>query len=598
MSYQVPRADIHFLLNTIIDTQTILDLPDNQDLSIDLIHAVLDEGARFIEQKVVPLNSASDLHPAQLIEGQVQSSPGFKEAFTHFGQAGWQGLQHHSDIGGQGLPKLVGAVFAENMSAASASFALCSLLTDSVIETFSEAGTSEQKKHYLPAMIEGRWTGTMNLTEPQAGSDLSLVKTMATPQSDGSYRLQGEKIFISYGDHDLAENIIHLVLARTPDAPAGINGLSLFVVPKYLTQAQGNYQVGFHNDVHCASLEKKLGLHGSPTAVMLFGANKGQVGEGAIAYLVGDLHSGLKYMFITMNAARYAIALQGLGVADRALYQAQCYASERKQGGDVERLLKAPVSLNQHPDIERMLQTMRALTEGSRALSYYAAWLKDMALKHPDAVQRQHYQTYYEFYVPVVKGFVTEMVNEVSSLGVQVHGGMGFIEETGAAQYMRDCRVFAIYEGTTAIQANDLIGRKLVRNNGEIALAQLQLVRDVVIQLQANESHVALALIASRLNQACDAYETALQHLLTFSKDKNQRALYMGSVPFLMASGVLLAGWKMALSALSCAEQQDSFAGQKLSTAVFYAAHILPRVQMYSSAICDGAVLQQYAMPK
>lgn len=598
MSYRVPRSDIHFLLEHIIDTPALFGLPGNEELSLDLFHAVLDEAARFIEQEVVPLNQAADLTPPQLQNGVVTTTPGFKNAFSNFGQAGWQGLQHDAAIGGQDLSKLMGAIFGENMSAASAAFALCPLLTDSVIETFTEAATQEQKDTYLPAMLEGRWTGTMNLTESQAGSDLSMVKSVATPQNDGSYRVQGEKIFISYGDHDLAENIIHLVLARTPDAPAGIRGLSLFIVPKFLAHDQGEYKKGARNDVYCASLEHKLGLHGSPTAVMLYGDNKGEVGQGAIGYLIGELHRGLEYMFITMNAARYAIALQGLAVADRALFSAQSYAAERKQGGDLERKLPAPVSIEYHPDVERMLQTMRALTEGTRAVAYHAAWLKDMALKTEDETQRQDYQTQYEFYVPIVKGFATEMVNEVTSLGVQVHGGMGFIEETGVAQYMRDCRVFSIYEGTTAIQANDLIGRKVVRDEGAVALSLVQHIRDTLPLLQQQPNHKALAFIGLRLEQACQAYEQAVASLVTLHKDQNPQAVYLGSVPFLMLSGVLLGGWKMAQSALVCAESADPFAVQKMSTAVFYAAQILPRASMYSSAISDGEVLSLYPMPK
>lgn len=596
MSYRVPRADIHFLLSQLIDMQALFELPGNEELSMELIHAILDEGARFIENEVVPLNQQGDLSPARLENNQVITSPGFKETFTNFAQAGWQGLHHSTAIGGQGLPKLVGAVFVENMNAGSAAFSLCSLLSDSVIETIAEAGTQEQKDTYLPNMLVGRWAGTMNLTESQAGSDLSQVKSMATPQSDGSYRLKGEKIFISYGDHDLTENIIHLVLARTPDAPAGIKGLSLFIVPKFLTQKQDQYPIGTHNDVYCASLEHKLGLHGSPTAVMLYGDNKGAVGEGAIGYLIGELNRGLEYMFITMNAARYAIALQGLGVADRALYSAQSYAEERKQGTDLERQLVAPVAISHHPDVERMLQTMRGLTEATRAFSYQAAWLKDMSFNHPNEAERKKHLALYEFYVPVVKGFATEMVNEVATLGIQVHGGMGFIEETGVAQYLRDCRVFSIYEGTTAIQANDLIGRKLLRDEGKVAGQLLEQINKTITELQLHPNDKALTHIAQRLTQARVAYESSIKVFLDLNQQKASRAIYLGSVPFLMASGVLLGGWQMAKAALACSQQKDSFSQQKLSTTVFYASQILPRVQMYSAAINDGATLSQYPM--
>ena len=418
MTYHVPRADILFVFQHLIDLPALLALPGNEEISADLLQAVLDEASRYIEQEVAPLNRLADTEPARLNGQTVQTTSGFKAAYSAFQQGGWQALQHDVQYEGQGLPKVMGAAVAESMSAACAAFALCPVLTDSVIETLILAGTPEQQELYLPSMMTGAWAGTMNLTESQAGSDLSLVQTIARPQQDGSYRLRGEKIFISYGDHDLAENIVHLVLARTPDAPAGVQGLSLFLVPKYLAKAQGEYPQGASNDVVCASLEHKLGLHGSPTAVMRYGANEGEVGEGAIGYLVGELHQGLSYMFITMNAARYAIALQGIGVAARALDQAEQFAAQRCQGADLEGRFAKPVSIQHHPDVERMLKTMRALTEGTRAFAYYAAWLKDMALKHPEAEQRLLYQCQYEFFVPIVKGFATEMVTEVASLGI------------------------------------------------------------------------------------------------------------------------------------------------------------------------------------
>ncbi len=602
MSYRVPRSEIHFLLEQVIDTPALLALPGHDELSLDLFYAVLDEAAKFIEQEVVPLNRQGDLQPAQLKDQQVVTSPGFKQAFSSFAQAGWQGLQHSASIGGQELPKLIGAIFHENLNAGSAAFALCPLLTDSVIETFSEAATQAQKDQYLPAMLEGRWTGTMNLTESQAGSDLSQVACLATPQDDGSYRLVGEKIYISYGDHDLAENIIHLVLARTPNAPAGIKGLSLFIVPKFLVHDQGAYVAGTANDVYCASLEHKLGLHGSPTAVMLYGNNQGEVGEGAIAYLIGEPYRGLEYMFITMNAARYAIALQGLAVADRALYSAHAYAAERKQGVDVARQLPAPIAIAQHPDVERMLQTMRALTEGTRAFSYQAAWLKDMALKHPDPVQRQEYQSHYEFYVPIVKGFATEMVNEVTSLGLQVHGGMGFIEETGVAQFYRDARILPIYEGTTAIQANDFIGRKILRDGGAVALDLVQQMRATLAEVKAVDKGPdvdGFALIARHLESAIDAYEQATQFTLANAK-QSLAAVFLGSVPFLMLAGTVHAGWQMARAALACARQTQEgrstdFHTKKMASCVAYAAFVLPRTQTYAASILDGQTVSSYS---
>ena len=592
MSYCVPRADIQFVFEHLIDLPALLALPENNELSLDFLQAILDEAARYIEQEVVPLNRKADIEPARLTQDGVRTTPGFQAAYAAFQQAGWQGLQHDAAYGGQGLPKVLGAAFGESMSAACAAFALCPVLTDSVIETLILAGTVEQQDVYLPSMITGEWTGTMNLTEAQAGSDLSLVQSLAVPQVDGSYRLRGEKIFISYGDHDLSKNIIHLVLARTPDAAPGVAGLSLFLVPHYLAQEQGEYPCGARNDVSCASLEHKMGLHGSPTAVMRYGADEGEVGVGAIAYLVGELHQGLNYMFITMNAARYAIALQGLGVADRALYQAEHYAAERQQGQDLERRFSSPVSIQHHPDVARMLSTMRALTESTRAFSYYAAWLKDMALQHPNTEQRQHYQQQHEYFVPIVKGFSTEMVNEVTSLGIQVHGGMGFIEETGAAQHARDCRVFSIYEGTTAIQANDLIGRKVLRDQGAQALALLQPIDQTLKDLQAvSSTHQGLAFIHQRLEQACEAYKKAVDCLVQQHQDQQRRAVFFGSVPFLMLSGVVLGGWMMARSALACLEADTDFKRQKLSTAVAHAVYVLPRADAYAQAVQGGSVM-------
>lgn len=596
MTYHVPRADILFVFQHLIDLPALLALPGNEEISADLLQAVLDEASRYIEQEVAPLNRLADTEPARLNGQTVQTTSGFKAAYSAFQQGGWQALQHDVQYEGQGLPKVMGAAVAESMSAACAAFALCPVLTDSVIETLILAGTPEQQELYLPSMMTGAWAGTMNLTESQAGSDLSLVQTIARPQQDGSYRLRGEKIFISYGDHDLAENIVHLVLARTPDAPAGVQGLSLFLVPKYLAKAQGEYPQGASNDVVCASLEHKLGLHGSPTAVMRYGANEGEVGEGAIGYLVGELHQGLSYMFITMNAARYAIALQGIGVAARALDQAEQFAAQRCQGADLEGRFAKPVSIQHHPDVERMLKTMRALTEGTRAFAYYAAWLKDMALKHPEAEQRLLYQRQYEFFVPIVKGFATEMVNEVASLGIQVHGGMGYIEETGAAQHARDSRVFAIYEGTTAIQANDLVGRKVLRDQGQQALALLDPIYVTLEQLrQKQNQQPALAAIAQRLEQACVAYSSAIKHLLVQNENAQVRAVYFGSVPFLMLAGVLLGGWMMARSALVCAFPKTDFERKKLSTAVCYAAYVMPRAQAYAQSIQQSALVAQYS---
>ncbi|MCX5592769.1 acyl-CoA dehydrogenase [Alcaligenes endophyticus] len=600
MSYRVPVEDIRFALKQLADLDGVLALPGFEEFSPDLIDAVLEENARFVEQEIAPLNQSGDTQPPQWKDGHVTASPGFKAAFEAFAAGGWQGLQHDPELGGQGLPKLIGAVTSENINAASLAFSLCPLLTDGVIEALTLVGSDEQKERYLPALMEGRWTGTMNLTEPQAGSDLAQVKARAVPQDDGSYRVYGQKIFITYGEHDMAENIVHLVLARTPDAPAGVKGISLFIVPKFLAKQDGS--LGERNDVWCASLEHKLGIHASPTAVLLFGADKGEVGEGAIGYLVGQENRGLEYMFIMMNAARYAVGIQGIAVAERALQQATAYAHDRVQGAALDSDSRAAVSIAHHPDVQRMLLQMRGLTEGARALAYYAASAADKARHHPDEQQRKHYKTLYEFLVPVIKGFGTEMSQEVTYLGMQVHGGMGFIEETGAAQHYRDARILTIYEGTTAIQANDFIGRKILRDGGQQAQALGALVQETVEQLitqaKAGGKHArALELIAQRLEAGIEAVKLSA----TFTLTQAQHAfspVFLGSVPFLLLTGNVLSGWQLARAALVAAvaleQGDDEFLQRKLATAVFYASHILPRADALALAVADGELLAPY----
>ncbi|HLR12326.1 MAG TPA: acyl-CoA dehydrogenase [Burkholderiaceae bacterium] len=598
MSYSVPIKDIRFIMHELADLKGMLALPDFAEISEDLVDAILQENARFVEEKIVPLNTQGDQHPASWHEGEVRSAPGFKEVFHEFVQAGWQGLQHDARFGGQGLPRLVGAAAVENINAASLAFSLCPLLTDGVIDAVSLAGTAEQQETYLPPMLEGRWTGTMNLTEPQAGSDLALLTTRAVPQQDGSYRLSGEKIFITYGDHDMAENIVHLVLARTPNAPRGVKGISLFLVPKYLVNADGS--LGKRNDVYCASLEHKLGVHGSPTTALLYGAGKGEVGEGAVGYLIGEECRGLEYMFITMNAARYAVGIQGVAISERSLQQAQAYAAERIQSRAVEGS-GSVVPIARHPDVQRMLGIMRGLTEGARAVAYVAASCQDRATHETDLALQKQYLALYEYFVPIVKAFCTESAIEVVSLGLQVHGGMGYIEETGAAQHYRDARILPIYEGTTAIQANDFIGRKIARDGAGVAQAQVSQMLETVMQLRKAEypDSDGLHLIADRLEQAARDYQASLDHILAMMGE-NIRGAFMGSVPCLMQAGTVHAGWQLARSALAAAKalhdgSSDAFHTNKITTAVMYAVHVLPRVGAFASTIADGAIAERYA---
>jgi len=605
MTYQAPLQDTRFALKELAGLDAILALPGFEDLSADLVDAILEENARFHAEVIAPLNRAGDTAPPVWRDGVVTATPGFAQAYAAYAAGGWQGLGHGADWGGQGLPRLVSAAAGETMQAANLAFSLCPLLTDGVIEALLMAGSDEQKRTYVPKLMAGQWTGTMNLTEPQAGSDLSLITTRAVRQDDGAYpgayRIHGQKIFITWGEHDLAENIVHLVLARTIDAPPGIKGLSLFVVPKFLPDADGN--PGARNDVWCASIEHKLGIHASPTAVLLYGSGKGEVGEGAVGFLVGEEHRGLAYMFIMMNAARYAVGQQGVAVSERAYQQALAYARERVQSPAVDSSEAKPVAIVAHPDVQRMLLTMRALTEGGRALAVVAAAANDCAARHPDEATRAQQKAYYEYLVPVFKGFATESAVEVATLAVQVHGGMGYIEETGAAQHLRDARILSIYEGTTAIQANDLIGRKTLRDGGAVAqacVAQMKKTLTELAEYVAADAGLSvdlasdLTLLHSQFAQAIDAYEVATKFVLTHAQS-DLRAVFAGSVPYLMLAGTVHGGWHMARAALACLRRMDAgemeaFYRQKLATAVFYGAHLLPRAQALRAAVQAGAI--------
>ncbi|MFA4913656.1 MAG: acyl-CoA dehydrogenase [Burkholderiaceae bacterium] len=601
MSFHVPLHDMQFCLDELAGLDDILALPGFESFSPDLVQAVLNENARFVEGVLAPLNRVGDTQPPMLSDGHVQTSPGFADAFRQYAQGGWQGLAHPEKWGGQGLPKVVAATSCEAINAANMAFSLCPLLTDGVIEALLTAGNDAQRARYVPSLIAGEWTGTMNLTEPQAGSDLAQVATRAVPQDNGTYRITGQKIYITFGEHDMAENIVHLVLARTPDAPAGVKGISLFIVPKYLVDEQG--ATGARNDVWCASLEHKLGIHGSPTAVLLYGSGKGDVGEGAVGELVGQENRGLEYMFIMMNAARFAVGQQGIALCERAYQHALSYARERVQGRAIEGS-SGPVAIVHHPDVQRQLLTMRALTEASRAVAYVAAGACDRSRHHADPLVRTREQAIYEYLVPVVKGFSTETSVEVASLGVQVHGGMGFIEETGAAQFYRDARILPIYEGTTAIQANDLVGRKTLRDGGQTAHAFVAAMRETLAALELasqKEAGASLKRLHAPFSDAIDAYEQGIGHILAFAQT-NIRAAFGASVPYLMLCGVVHGGWQMVRSALVVAGEGDArgtatrsakFDAEKLATATFYAVHILPRARAFTSAIETADVADQ-----
>ena len=585
MSYVAPLKDMLFNIKHLADIEQIARLPGFEDAGFDTAQAVLEEAAKFNEGVVSPLNWEGDKNPTSWADGKVTATPGFKEAFEQFAEAGWQGLQHPVDFGGQGLPKAIGASCGEMQNSANMSFALCPLLTDGAIEALLTAGSDELKAIYLENLISGKWTGTMNLTEPQAGSDLAAVRTRAEPQPDGSFKVAGTKIFITWGEHDMAENIVHLVLARVSGAPEGVKGISLFVVPKFLVNKDGS--LGARNDVHCVSIEHKMGIKASPTAVLQFGDHGGAVG-----FLVGQENRGLEYMFIMMNAARFGVGVQGIAIAEMAYQKAVAFAKERVQSRPVDGSIMAGAPIIHHPDVKRMLMTMRAYTEGCRAMATVAAAAFDAAHHHPEADARKQNQTFYEFMVPLIKGYSTEMSLEVTSLGVQVHGGMGYIEETGAAQYYRDAKILTIYEGTTAIQANDLVGRKTSRDGGTSAkglAAQIETTEGLLIKSGSADALV----VAKRLKTAREAFVDVVNFVAGNTK-ASPNAVFSGSVPYLMLAGNLMAGWQLARALLVAQDEiakgvDVAFMQAKIVTARFYADHMLTKIPGVRDAILEGA---------
>ncbi|WP_411878263.1 acyl-CoA dehydrogenase [Polaromonas sp. YR568] len=585
MSYTAPLKDMLFDIKHLANIEQIAKIPGFEEAGFDTAQAVLEECAKFNEGVLAPLNREGDINPSSWKNGEVTTTPGFKEAFKQYVEGGWQGLQHPADFGGQGLPKTIGAACGEMLNSANMSFALCPLLSDGAIEALLTAGSDELKAVYLEKLVSGQWTGTMNLTEPQAGSDLAMVRSRAEPQPDGSYKVFGTKIFITYGEHDMAENIVHLVLARVTGAPEGVKGISLFVVPKFMVGKDG--ALGARNDVHCVSIEHKMGIKASPTAVLQYGDNGGAVG-----YIVGEENRGLEYMFIMMNSARYAVGMQGIAIAERAYQKAVAFSKDRVQSRPVDGSIKASAPIIHHPDVKRMLMTMRAYTEGCRAMASVAAAAYDATHHHPDAEVRKQNQAFYEFMVPLVKGYSTEMSLEVTSLGVQVHGGMGFIEETGAAQYYRDAKILTIYEGTTAIQANDLIGRKTSRDGGQTAKAIAGQIEGTEKELVKQGSADALA-VAKRLKAARLAFIDVVDFVAGNTK-ASPNAVFAGSVPYLMLAGNVVAGWQMARSLLVAQEQiaqgvDTAFMQAKIITARFYADHLLTKAPGLRDSIVEGA---------
>ena len=582
--YHAPVQDMRFVLDEIVGLAEIAQLPGYEEATPDLVDAVLEEAAKFTGEVLAPINRIGDVEGCQLTSQGVHTPSGWKEAYRAFSEGGWGGLASPPEFGGQGLPQSLGVAVKEMTSAANLAFSVCTLLTMGATEALLTCASDELKAVYLEKMISGEWTGTMNLTEPQAGSDLALIRSRAEPQADGSYRVFGQKIFISYGDHDLTDNIVHLVLARLPDAPAGVKGISMFLVPKFLVNADGS--LGARNDAHCVSLEHKLGIHGSPTCVMAYGDNGGAVG-----YLLGEPNRGLEYMFIMMNEARLGVGLQGVALGERAYQHALAYARERKQGRDAL-TGEALVSIDKHPDIRRMLMLMKSRVEAMRALTYYTAGLLDRAhaaaVHCPETAKTTLFLA--EFLIPLVKGGGTEMGIDVASLGIQIHGGMGFIEETGAAQFWRDARITTIYEGTTGIQANDLIFRKLMRDQGATAK---QVFAEVVLTSQALADRPDLRMIGQALGHSLTSWIEATEWLAANSKTHLSGVL-TAAVPYLNLAVIVCGGWMMGKSALAASarlaagEGDADFCRAKLASAAFYAAQLLPQAGACAQTVMSG----------
>ena len=583
-SYRAPIADMRFVIDEVLDAEGQLgDLPAFDGLGVgpDLSGALLDEAARLAGDVLAPLRRVGDQHPASCADGKVTTSPGYDEALAQIGAGGWVGISADAEFGGQGLPDLYGTAANEMWNGADMAFALAPFLSSGAALAIAAHGSDEQKQTYLEKMHSGVWAGTMNLTESGAGSDLGVMKTRAERDGD-QYRIYGQKIYFTWGDHQATENIIHLVLARTPGAPEGSRGISLFIVPKFLLNEDGS--PGQRNDVYPVSVEHKLGIHGSPTCVMAFGDN-----DGAVGYLLGEENQGLACMFTMMNEARLKVGLQGLGAAEGAYQKALAYSRERVQGG---------VPIIEHPDVKRMLLSMKSLTEAMRSFSYTEALTMDLAHRGPEA-RRKENQARIDLMIPVIKGWLTEVGQEVASLGVQVHGGMGYVEETGAAQYLRDVRITTIYEGTTGIQAADLLSRKLGRDGGE-AMHDLLLQVGSTVEELVSASDGSLTAMVRPLATALADLQASTEIQLQALAEAPAAALG-NSYDYLMQAGYLLGGWHLARSALVARQRLDAgsdnpFYASKIATALFYSERILPRCSAHAAAVA-GPVGSLEAIP-
>jgi len=582
--YRAPIEDMRFVIEEIAGLADVNALPGYEDATLDLVAAILEEAGKLGTEVLSPLNKPGDEAGCVYENGVVRTPDGFKEAYRQFIEGGWNAIPFDPDYGGQGLPWLVSTAVGETVQAANMSFGLCPLLTQGAIELLSHHGSEELKGVFLEKLVSGEWNGTMNLTESQAGSDLARVRTKAERDGD-TYRISGTKIFITYGEHDFTDNIIHLVLARTPDAPPGIKGISLFVVPKFVVNNDGS--LGARNDLRCVSLEHKLGINASPTAVMSFGDN-----DGAVGYLVGEENCGIQYMFTMMNNARLTVGLQGVAIAERAYQHARDYACERVQSRMLGSDNPDPVTIVHHPDVKRMLLSMKCQTEASRALAYWVAAQIDHSKLNPDPEQRLKAQAMVDLMTPVVKAWSSDIGIEVAGTGIQVFGGMGFIEESGAPQHWRDARITAIYEGTNGIQANDLVGRKIGREGGETIIQLISEIRNFETQLRDCDSE-SLAEVAGSFSRAIDALERASKWIVeTYPEDPIPAAA--GAVPFLRLLGIVAGGWLLLKSAvvangrLSSDEGNPAFLNGKILSAQFFAAHFLVQAESLAETVTDG----------
>lgn len=581
-NYSAPVKDLQFVLNELVEMDKVASLPGFEEATPDMISAILEEAAKMANEVLAPLNWVGDQEHSRLVDGKVVTPTGFADAYQQFAESGWTSISQPTEYGGQGLPFALQVACSEMWNASNMSFGLCPMLTASAIESMYAHAGDEMNQTYLTKLISGEWTGTMCLTEPQAGSDLAAVRSTAEPAGD-HYLIKGTKIYITWGDHDMTANTIHLVLARLPDAPEGVKGISLFVVPKFIVNADGS--IGERNDVKPVSLEHKLGIHASPTCVLSLGDE-----DGAVGYLVGEPHRGLSYMFTMMNHARLEVGVQGIGVAERAHQKAVEYARERVQGFAPGQ--EGRVTIVHHADVRRMLMTMRALVEAGRAVALVGSAAHDFAHheKDKDASAKAHHRL--DFMTPVVKAWCTELAQEVTGIGVQVHGGMGFVEETGAAQFYRDARITTIYEGTTGIQANDLIGRKLLRDNGATWETLRNELSDFLKLMQA-EAGEDFPIISERFAEALEEQILATDFVLEHAKNDPHLPGAV-SYNYLMLTGYVFGGWLLAKSALISAAHlkadgaDTTFYKNKIATARFYAEQILPRTHAYRTGVVAG----------